>query len=335
MADVYDTTQWHEADDDNTSVFGAGFAEGMRPGSLNNASRAVMGAIKRFVDQQSPKTTSGTSTAFTISYDVAPGSLVAGMTFLVAFDKNCGNAPTLNINSLGAKSLYKFSGGEWVALVAGDLLSGQIVRLAYDSASGALRVLQPLNVVPAGTTLGFRGTSDNIPAGWLIEDGKSVGDADSGATALASAAAEALFKVLWPNSNYSVQDSSGSASTKGSTADGDWTAHKRLVLVNFEGSYRAGNNTSGGASGGSTSLLSGIAAVAAKTVSVFGTFSGTTGQSGDFRGKTDGGTASSNNTHTHNFSGSVTSTGTVPGQSATVTGTVTPPYITEISIIKL
>jgi hypothetical protein len=334
VGDVY-SSEFSEVDDDNDSASGAGWPESMRPGNVNNAARALQGAIKRFVDQQTPKTTTGTSTAYLLTYAVAPSALADGMTFLVAFDKGCGNAPTLNVNSLGAKALYKFSGSDWVALVAGDILANQILRVSYDDASGTFRVLQPLNVVPAGATLGFRGVT--VPTGWLLEDGKSIGDASSGATALASAAAEALFKVLWANDVYVIQDSTGAASSRGATADADWAAHKRMILTDMGSrtryGYKSGVTAGPGGTGGSSSLQSG-ATSGSLSVSVSG--SGTTAGSNGFPTRTSSGAGSDNGfsagNHTHNFS--VTSTGSTSG-TLTVTGTVTPPYVVELSIIKL
>jgi hypothetical protein len=253
------------------------------------------------------------------------------------FSFKAGNAnsdadPTLAVNSLTAGIIYWPDG---TSLVEGDIPANAIVHVSVASVTAetpTFHLQTGHRGDPTGTTKGFRGKSTQVPTGWVIEGGTTIGDASSGATR-AKADCKALFKLLWENDNYTLQDSSGDATTKGADSDTDWAAHCRLVLSNFEGSVRAGNNSAGGDTGGTathTHTVSGSGSGSAT-----GTVSGTTGQSGDFRGKTDGGTASSNNTHTHNFSGSVTSTGTVPGQSATVTGTVTPPYITEISIIKL
>ena len=332
MGDVY-SSEFSEVDDDNDSASGAGWPESMRPGNVNNAARALQGAIKRFVDQQTPKTTTGTSTAYLLAYSVAPGALADGMTVLVEFDQACGNAPTLNINSLGAKSLYKFAAGEWVALVAGDLISGQVVRLSYNQTSGVFRILQPLNVVPTGTTLGYRGTSSQVPAGWLIENGGSIGDAGSGGTNLASAACEALFKLLWPNSNYSVQDSDGTAATKGSTASDDWTAHKRLVLTNMSDKFRRGATVTPGGTGGSDTHTHTVSTSVSVSVSVSGT---TFGNNSWFTlGNLNGGGSNTfpSQGHTHNFSASGSGSGSGSGTAAS--GSNVPAYVYELSIIKL
>jgi hypothetical protein len=113
VADVYAST-WTENDDLNAAAPPEGAPEGMQPSAINNVMRMMMGATKRLLDQLIPKGTdiTGTSTAYTLTYSVAPNAIADGMTFCVSFDKQCGNAPTLNINALGAKPLYKSRSGK-------------------------------------------------------------------------------------------------------------------------------------------------------------------------------------------------------------------------------
>src|SRR5689334_17697769 len=113
MPDIYDSA-FSETDANNNQPSPNGFPEGMSPSGLNDGARAVMGAMKRWLNQRIPTTTGGTSSAYTLSYTVAPGALVDGMMHRVMF--NADNAlsaseTTLNVNSLGAKNIRKFSGG--------------------------------------------------------------------------------------------------------------------------------------------------------------------------------------------------------------------------------
>jgi hypothetical protein len=295
---------------------------------VNNTLRAMMGAIKRWYDQSIPRATdgTGTSTAYTLGYGAVPTALADGMTFLVAFDKGCGNAPTLDVNSLGAKPLYKWAFGSWVALAAGDLLAGQIVRVSYQQSLGAFRVLSLLGAVPTGATIGFRGTSAQVPAGWVIERGNSIGDAASGATELASAACEALFKLLWANNNYALQDASGAPVSRGASAEADWVGHCRLILKNVEGKVRAGNNSAGGGTGGAATHSHGV------SVGGSGFGSGTTfGGSGSSGTQSGGPLNVASDNHNHAFSVSVS----VSASGATDTQSNYPPYVAEVSLIKL
>lgn len=73
---------------------------------------------------------------------------------------------------------------------------------------------------------------------WLLCDNKTIGSAASGATALASAEAQALFTHLWTtydNTLCPIQDSAGAASTRGASAAADFTANKRLPLLDWRG----------------------------------------------------------------------------------------------------
>src|SRR5260370_12475424 len=88
-------SNWNEADASNTTAAPDGAPEGMAPSGLNDVLRAHQGAVKRWYDWTIPKTTAGTSTAYTLTYSVAPGALVDGMTHLAQFNAANGNAPTL------------------------------------------------------------------------------------------------------------------------------------------------------------------------------------------------------------------------------------------------
>ena len=327
-------SNWNEIDDNNAAAAPDGAPEGMPPSGVNNTLRAMMGAIKRWYDQSIPRATdgTGTSTAYTLGYGAVPTALADGMTFLVAFDKGCGNAPTLDVNSLGAKPLYKWAFGSWVALAAGDLLAGQIVRVSYQQSLGAFRVLSLLGAVPTGATIGFRGTSAQVPAGWLIERGNSIGDAASGATELASAACEALFKLLWANNNYALQDASGAPVSRGASAEADWMAHKRIVLLDMADRFRRGAATTAGGAGEST---------------VNGATSGSLGVSVSVSGSTNtflpfGNVPLGGGSDTRMVIGGFNYVGTFSGGgsgstsgSLSVSGSAVPKYAYEISIIKL
>jgi microcystin-dependent protein len=138
--DVY-SSNWNEADDSNSTPSPDGLPEGCAPSGVNNWARATMGALKRYVNQSIPKTTAGTSTAFTLAYSVAPGALVDGMTHQLEFDQANGAAATLNINALGAKPLHYYSAGAWRAVPAGLVGANEVRHVAYNSSAGAYRIL--------------------------------------------------------------------------------------------------------------------------------------------------------------------------------------------------
>jgi hypothetical protein len=75
VADI-DASNWNEDDNSNSTAAPDGFPEGMSPSGVNNGARAIMGALKRQRNHQSPKTTAGGPTTYTLSYTVAPGALL-------------------------------------------------------------------------------------------------------------------------------------------------------------------------------------------------------------------------------------------------------------------
>ena len=85
--------------------------------------------------------------------------------------------------------------------------------------------------VPTGTVLGFRMTT--APAGWVKENGGTIGSGASGATTRANADTEALFTLLWNNFNQAtlpIQNSAGAVTTRGASAAADFAAAKRMPL---------------------------------------------------------------------------------------------------------
>lgn len=137
MADIA-ASNWSETDASNTTAAPDGFPEGMAPSGVNDGLRAHQGAIKRFWNKiNAVKTTGGTTSAYTLAYDVAPAAYVDGE--IISFVVNATNAAaaTINVNALGAKALRLFAGN----LLPGALLTGQIVQARYGSAAGAFDII--------------------------------------------------------------------------------------------------------------------------------------------------------------------------------------------------
>jgi len=78
---------------------------------------------------------------------------------------------------------------------------------------------------------------------WLICNGRTIGNAGSGATGRANADMQALFSYLWDtfqNSILAIQDSNGVETTRGASATADFSANKRLPLLDLRGRVVAG-----------------------------------------------------------------------------------------------
>jgi hypothetical protein len=157
---------WNEADASNSTAAPDGAPEGMFPSGVNDTIRADRGAIKRWYNQTIPLVTGGTSTAYTLSYGVAPTALADGMTHLVQFNAVNGAAATLNVNALGAKPLHFYAGSAWGACPANMFAIDQIVRVTYNAAAGTYRCIDTpmvLNQAVSGVTaIDFTGIPTNV-----------------------------------------------------------------------------------------------------------------------------------------------------------------------------
>jgi hypothetical protein len=92
------------------------------------------------------------------------------MTHLVQFNAANGDAPTLNVNSLGATPLHYYSAGAWRAVPAGLWGADAVHRVAYNSSAGAYRLID----LPdrTGEVVPFAGTA--APAGSLFCFGQAI-----------------------------------------------------------------------------------------------------------------------------------------------------------------
>jgi len=88
-----------------------------------------------YKDQQNQEfvyaSASGTDT-ITMSCAVAPSGYQAGQRFVFKAAATNTGAATLNVDSLGAKTIKKISGGSLVDVEAGDIVSGGVYTCMYD-----------------------------------------------------------------------------------------------------------------------------------------------------------------------------------------------------------
>jgi hypothetical protein len=135
---------------------------------VNDTIRAVMGAEALVL--VGPRS-AGSATAYTLTYGVAPGALIDGMTHLVQFHAANGPGATLNVNSLGAKPLYAYSAGAWYQAPPAFFDVATVCRVVYDAGTGAYRLLMP-GAAPTGTVVPFAGSV--APAGYLLASGQAI-----------------------------------------------------------------------------------------------------------------------------------------------------------------
>jgi len=135
MAEIGNTSVFRQADADNNSGTVPTWAEGQAPSQINDSARALQGAVTREWNwRNATRTSTGSANAYVLTYSVVPAALYDGQifTFYTNF-ANTGSA-TLNINSLGAKTIKKIVAGVKTALSSGELASGDLISVAYNLA---------------------------------------------------------------------------------------------------------------------------------------------------------------------------------------------------------
>jgi microcystin-dependent protein len=109
------------------------WAEGMDPAAINDSGRAMMAAAAKYRDDVAGAiTTGGTSTAYTVSSYQSFDSLAHLDGAVIAFTPHVTNddAPTLNVDGLGARYLRGTSGAN---LPAGVLVAGTPYMALYNN----------------------------------------------------------------------------------------------------------------------------------------------------------------------------------------------------------
>lgn len=146
MASIWD---WSTTAASNSNAdSGINWAEGQAPSSVNNSARQVMARIAELlVDLGGATAAGGTGNAITLATTAAFTALADGR--IVAFEATADNtgATTLNVNSVGAKSVRKITTAGEAALVGGEIQSGGIYVARYlasaDSSSGGWILTNP------------------------------------------------------------------------------------------------------------------------------------------------------------------------------------------------
>ncbi|XUY28560.1 hypothetical protein RMR21_015700 [Agrobacterium sp. rho-8.1] len=129
MVDIIDP-KWSELDAANNSAAPDGIQGTYAPSTVAPILKGTRGAIKRaYTRINAIYTTTGTSAALVLTYAQAPAAYSKGER--IAFFPNATNEGpmTLNINSLGTKSILAADG---TPLTAGDIASGEFTELVYD-----------------------------------------------------------------------------------------------------------------------------------------------------------------------------------------------------------
>ncbi len=185
--------------------------------------------------------------------------------------------------------------------------------------------------IPAGAVMPYVAIS--APTGWVRANGRTIGNAASSATERANADTATLYALLWDgfsNTVLPIQDSAGTATTRGASATVDYAANKRLPLPDLRGrswfglddmgnspASRLGtivtSATTNGSSGGSETVTLADANVPAHTHTLAGhthPYSSSTGSTSTEHTHTVSITSgSTTDTHSHTYSGTTVGAG--------------------------
>ena len=171
-----DVNAWSTTDANNNAAPPDGFPENMNYSAVNNAARAVMGAIKRYHDDIGGSLAAGgVANTYTLTLNQTYSAYFEGMRFACSIPANNTGASTMNVNAIGALAIVKKDGS---ALRGGELQSGGIYEFLHDGTqiqlighpadTVALTTLRAQNVIvedAAGTdtlTASHDGTDVNI-----------------------------------------------------------------------------------------------------------------------------------------------------------------------------
>ncbi len=130
------------------------------PGALNgqvhiNGSQIIDGTVNTCID-------AGTSGAYACNLTPAISGYVAGAQY--CFKANTANtgAASLNLNSLGAKTIKKVQGGITTDLAASDIWAGQLVCVIYDGTN--MQMTSQLGNAPSGSGVMTMSTGAGSPS---------------------------------------------------------------------------------------------------------------------------------------------------------------------------
>jgi len=134
MPEIGNTSVFSQTDASNGTGTMPSWLGSAAPSTLDDAGRALQGAVTREWNWRNVTlTTAGTTTAYTLTYSVAPAAYYNGQEFACIINATNTGAATLNVNALGAKSIRRIIGGTATALASGDLVAGMYVKLSYNT----------------------------------------------------------------------------------------------------------------------------------------------------------------------------------------------------------
>ena len=155
----------------------ARFPENMAPSAVNDGARALEGIIARWdKDTNGSRVSTGSANAYVVAANRTLSALYDGLT--ITFEANFVNtgSATLNVDSLGAKTIRAVTD---VNLTANDIRSGQKVTVRFDSDPDIWQMVSPRNGGVAGPTSAVSGnlaSYSGTSGGTLLDSGISAAE---------------------------------------------------------------------------------------------------------------------------------------------------------------
>lgn len=198
-------------------------------------------------------TSGGTSTAYTITLSPAITAYATGQTFRWIANATVTGAATINVNSVGAKTLQR----QGTALIGNEFKTGDIVEMVYDGtqfqiiniASAPIYVDRTNNRVGIGTTaptsaLQVSGTIDNIPDAAGVHVGITTGyacvelcEATGGIIDFTTPGVDVKGRIIYVHSDNSMQFSTNGSEKVRITSSGQYLIGKTSAVTSGTGSY--------------------------------------------------------------------------------------------------
>lgn len=165
---------WSQTASSNASSDSAiNWAEGQAPSSVNDSARAEMSVLAKWRDDNNGTlTTGGTSTALTLTSNTGftTLALMDGQTIAFTMNATSGAAPTLNVDSLGAKPL-RFASG--VIPPTAAFLSGSVYHAKYGNSVGEFLVFNQSGVIPTNSVVTASITDANVTLAKIVNTSAS------------------------------------------------------------------------------------------------------------------------------------------------------------------
>ena len=240
----------------------------------------------------------GTNTVTALA-PISMTAYAAGQVFRFIVAATNTSSVTLNINSIGAKSITK---NGTTALTANDILINSVVEVIYDGTQ--FQLVNPANTIPSGVITMWSGSIATIPASWYLCNGSN-GTPDLRNKFIVGAYSD--------DSGVAKTTITGASTQTGGSADAIVVSHTHTATVTDAGHFHStGNPDTGGGS-------------------YFGVIAATGGNSTSRDGLT-GGLINSNTYQTNTKTTGITVANSTEGVSATNANLV--PYFALAYIMK-